>query len=99
MDAATRQLVRDRANHRCEYCRLPQEAAPFFTFHIEHIRARKHGGRDEPQNLALACPDCNRFKGTDLRTVDPDTDQETAIFSPRIHSWDDHFKCDAMGLT
>lgn len=40
MDAALRELVRRRASGRCEYCRLPQDAAPYFTFHVDHIRAR-----------------------------------------------------------
>ena len=98
MDAATRQLVRQRANQRCEYCQLPQTAAPFFSFHMEHIRAKKHGGKDDPQNLALACPDCNRFKGTDLVTIDRETDQEVALFNPRVHTWDDHFVWDAAKI-
>jgi 5-methylcytosine-specific restriction endonuclease McrA len=63
MDAALRKFVRERANGRCEYCMLPQEAVPYFTFHVEHIRARQHQGSDEPSNLALACPDCNAKKG------------------------------------
>ncbi len=56
MDAETRNFVRRRANKRCEYCWLPQEATPFDTFHIDHIIAKQH--LDEPDsrdNLALAC--------------------------------------------
>ena len=71
MDAATRELVRRRANGRCEYCRLPQDAAPYFTFHVEHIRARQHGGGDDPSNLGLACPDCNAKKGPNVATISP----------------------------
>jgi hypothetical protein len=56
MDAATRRLVRQRAQDRCEYCRMPQSAAPFLTFHVEHIQARQHIKDDSPDNLALACP-------------------------------------------
>ena len=63
MEASLRELLRRRATHRCEYCHLPQAAAPFLTFHIEHIRARQHGGDDDSSNLALACPDCNAHKG------------------------------------
>jgi hypothetical protein len=37
MDAATREFVWQRADRRCEYCRLPQAIAPFFTFHVEHF--------------------------------------------------------------
>ena len=55
MDAATRQLVRQRASNCCEYCRLPQATQPFVTFHIDHIIARQHGGTDNPDNLCLAC--------------------------------------------
>ena len=59
MDAATRQSVRQRALDRCEYCRLPQSAQPFVTFHVEHVIARQHGGTDHLDNLCLACERCN----------------------------------------
>jgi 5-methylcytosine-specific restriction endonuclease McrA len=55
MDAATRREVWSRAGSRCEYCGLPQEADPFLTFHVEHVIAKQHGGRDDLSNLALAC--------------------------------------------
>jgi len=83
MEASLRELVRRRATHRCEYCHLPQAAAPFLTFHIEHIRARQHGGDDDSSNLALACPDCNAHKGPNLTSVDPETEQVVALFNPR----------------
>ena len=91
MDAATRQRVRQRANHRCEYCHLPQSAAPFLSFHIEHIRASQHGGDDALDNLALACPDCNRHKGPNLSSIDPDTQQLVPLFNPRTNLWDECF--------
>jgi predicted helicase len=47
MDEALRHFVRERANHRCEYCHLPQDAEPFFAYHVEHIVARQHGGGKE----------------------------------------------------
>ena len=58
MDAETRQLVRTRANHRCEYCGIHQCIYPDFAFHIEHIVARQQGGGDELNNLALSCHLC-----------------------------------------
>jgi len=43
MDERLRQTVRERAGYRCEYCCLPQDAEPFFAYHVEHIVARQHG--------------------------------------------------------
>ena len=57
MDADTRQFVFIRALDRCEYCRLPQSAAPYFTFHVEHIEAQQHITDDSLDNLALADSD------------------------------------------
>ena len=102
MDAATRELVRQRARDCCEYCRLPQAAAPYFAFHVEHIRARQHGGSDAPINLALACPDCNAFKGPNLVSFDPETETRVDLFDPRVHSWNEHFAWNGaliVGLT
>lgn len=92
MDAATRQLVRKRANDRCEYCHLPQAAAPFLTFHVEHVQAQQHVEDDSLENLALACPDCNRHKGPNLTTIDPQTRLIVRLFHPRQDEWNSHFE-------
>ena len=92
MDAATRQLVRARAEDRCEYCHLSQAAAPFLSFHVEHIQAQQHIADDTPANLALACPDCNRHKGPNLTTIDPQTRLIVRLFHPRQDEWTDHFE-------
>lgn len=92
MDAATRQLVRQRAHDCCEYCRLPQAAQPFVTFQIEHIIPKKHGGSDDPANLCLACERCNSYKGSNLAGLDPATGQIEPLFNPRIQGWPDHFE-------
>jgi hypothetical protein len=90
MDAATSQLVRQRAENRCEYCHLPQEFSGL-RFHVEHIVARQHCGADDAGNLALACPECNLHKGTNLTGIDPDTSKVTPMFHPRRDKWEDHF--------
>ena len=90
MDAAISQLVRQRAGNRCEYCHLPQEFSGL-RFHVEHIVARQHGGADNADNLALACPECNLHKGTNLTSVDPDTGKVTPLFHPRRDRWQEHF--------
>jgi len=56
MDEALRQRVRNRAEGRCEYCRLTESAVPLITFHVEHVLPRQHGGADDANNRALACP-------------------------------------------
>jgi len=92
MDSAVRGLVRRRALSRCEYCRLPQSAAPLAPFHIEHIVARQHGGGDEPANLALACFHCNLHIGPNVAGIDPDTGALVSLFNLRTQFWDEHFE-------
>ena len=92
MSPATRARVRERAGHRCEYCQLRQENSPLAVLHVEHIIPRFHGGSDDPDNLALACIDCNLRKGPNLTGIDPETQRVTELFHPRRHRWDDHFE-------
>jgi 5-methylcytosine-specific restriction endonuclease McrA len=92
--SALRRLVTHRAGGICEYCQFPQTAS-FFAFEIEHIIAEKHNGITEAENLALSCPCCNRFKGTDLGSIDPATKQLTPFFNPRLQKWSDHFRLEA----
>lgn len=66
---ALRRLVYERAEGCCEYCLMP-ETAVFATHEIDHILAQKHGGKTEANNLALACALCNKYKGSDLASLD-----------------------------
>jgi hypothetical protein len=91
MDAVTRALVRERAANSCEYFRLPQEATPFATFHIEHITPKQHHGTDDPSNLAVACHHCNGHKGPNLTGIDPASGEIVPLFHPRRHGWPEHF--------
>jgi hypothetical protein len=50
--------VVQRAKRRCEYCQLAQICSNL-SFEIDHIIARKHGGRTVASNLALSCFYCN----------------------------------------
>lgn len=89
-----RQLVRERAGNCCEYCGLPQATARFLAFHVEHIRARQHGGSDDLDNLALACPDCNAHKGPNLTGIDPVSGECVQLFNPRSDLWTEHLAID-----
>jgi len=93
MDPVTADRVRERAEHHCEYCRLPQHTSALRS-HMEHIVARQHGGTNDAANLALACPECNFQKGTNLSGIDPDTGILTPLFHPRRDRWTDHFSRD-----
>lgn len=91
MNQQLRQLIRERTGHSCEYCHLSQAVASFAQFQVEHIRAKQHGGTDASDNLALACPRCNAFKGPNLSAIDPLTHEVTLLYHPRQLVWEDHF--------
>lgn len=92
MPSSLRQLVRDRAGARCEYCHLPDFAALASTFHVEHVIAKQHRGSDEPANRAWSCHRCNFSKGPNLSGVDPLTDNVVRLFDPRRQAWTRHFE-------
>ncbi len=91
MDAALERLVRQRADGRCEYCRLPQ-AWTRAPIEIDHIIARKHRGRTVAGNLAVSCYYCNVYKGPNLTGRDPATGKVTRLYHPRRHKWSYHFR-------
>ncbi|OQW86515.1 MAG: restriction endonuclease [Thiotrichaceae bacterium IS1] len=72
-----RRLVYERARGCCEYCLIP-ETVVLVSHQIDHIIAEKHGGLTEADNLALSCAVCNKHKGSDLASIDPDTNQIVA---------------------
>jgi len=98
---ALRRRVRQRARNRCEYCLLHQDDVAL-SHHIDHILPRKHGGHTVSGNLALACLECNRWKGSDLSAIDSATGAITPLFNPRAHVWQEHFALEGsqiVGLT
>jgi HNH endonuclease len=99
--APLRRLVEQRAGHKCEYCLLPI-AVSFFPHEIDHVIPEKHGGLTDADNLALTCWRCNRHKGTDLGSFDPQTGEFSFLFNPRTQQWPEHFslsQADLLGLT
>ncbi len=89
---AVRLRVRQRAENRCEYCRTRQEHEPFVTYQVEYVIPKQHGGSDDEENLALACPQCNLHKGPNLTGIDPETGAIEPLFNPRLQAWDEHFE-------
>lgn len=98
MSASLRLAVRKRAAARCEYCRLPDLVPHLMRFHLEHIRARRHGGPSSLQNLAWACARCNERKGTNLSGVDTDTNRVARLFNPRRDVWTRHFAWEGLRI-
>jgi hypothetical protein len=86
-----RQLVRGRANGRCEYRHLP-EALSGASFHVEHVVPFSRGGSALEWNLALACPRCNERKADRTDAEDPHTRERVRLFNPRRNVWSGHFR-------
>ncbi len=91
MRRSLRQFVRERAGHRCEYCHLPDNAAPA-AFHVEHVIARQHGDSDASDKRGWSCHRCNLKKGPNLSGLDPLTGKIAALFHPRRQRWPRHFQ-------
>jgi HNH endonuclease len=85
--------VAQRAMHRCEYCRAPEQVFNF-AFEVEHIHPRSENGSNDSNNLALACESCNLFKSNAIVGWDEETSQESRLFNPRNDDWDIHFRFD-----
>jgi hypothetical protein len=94
---ATRQVVRERAQRRCEYCHA-DERWQFVRFTIDHVLPQSVGGSDTADNLALACRNCNERRGNRLAGHDPATGEVVPLFNPRQEQWAEHFAWDATRL-
>jgi hypothetical protein len=85
-----RAAVLERAQARCEYCQVPEECE-LTAYEVDHIVAEQHGGATELENLAYSCFECNRYKGPNLTSIDPESSEVVLLFNPRAQQWDDHF--------
>lgn len=62
--------------------------------HVDHIDP---DGADEPDNLCLACGNCNLSKARATAAPDPETGEIVALFNPRKQLWAEHFQWIAEG--
>ena len=65
--------------------------------HVEHIIPLASGGETVIENLWLACPLCNGYKGIQTHAVDPETDERVPLYNPRTQNWREHFAWSADG--
>ncbi|GAB4053856.1 HNH endonuclease [Spirosoma litoris] len=91
VSATVRKRVAQQASYTCEYC-LAQDEGSFIGFEVDHIISRKHNGSNVESNLAYACPDCNRNKGTDIASINWNTQEIVRFFNPRTDIWAEHFR-------
>jgi HNH endonuclease len=95
--APLRDAVRSRSGGRCEHC-LVHEDDPFEPHEADHIIAEQHGGETTAANLAFACWDCNRRKGPNIASVDPESGEVVHLFHPRLQKWSEHFRLDGFRI-
>ena len=57
--------------------------------HIDHIQPN---GNNHPDNLCLACWNCNTSKHTATVSFDPETGKLAQLFNPRVQHWTQHFE-------
>lgn len=86
-----RRQTQERAQGRCEYC-LIHESDMYYPHEADHIIAEKHGGPTSFENLAWSCFRCNRYKGSDIASIDPISHKIIPLFNPRQQKWSRHFR-------
>jgi HNH endonuclease len=89
--------IRRDAKYRCGYCQLPQDLIPNML-EIEHLLPLAEGGESEEENLWLACRNCNSYKSSKTKAVDPETNHLVKIFNPRTQNWNEHFDFSQEGI-
>ena len=91
VSAELRRLVAARAGFTCEYCLIHQHDV-HFGCEVDHIVSEKHSGPTLAENLAFARFYCNRHKGSDIASMDPQTGKLVKLFNPRVDVWAEHFQ-------
>ena len=86
-----RRQVAERAEGICEYC-LIHERDTHLGCELDHVVSEKHDGRTTSENLAYACFCCNRHKGSDVASIEPESGELVRLFNPRTDLGSEHFR-------
>lgn len=89
--ADLRRRIVARAEEICEYCLIAEDDT-FYGCEADHIVSEKHGGRTDAENLAYACVSCNQAKGSDIGSINWDTQEFIRFYNPRTDRWAEHFE-------
>lgn len=92
-----RHRVRERAQGQCEYCQTQESIV--IEMEVDHIVPLAREGETELDNLCLACVSCNGYKRDFVSAIDPVTGVESALYNPRLHEWNEHFRWDESRTT
>jgi hypothetical protein len=90
MSPKLKNLVYNRANGLCEYCKSPANISSQ-PFVVEHIFPISKGGETFETNLALSCQGCNNHKYNKIEGLDFLTNEIVMLFNPRLDFWLNHF--------
>ncbi len=90
--------------HLCCYCGLPDPAVHGLDWDVEHITPRKLHPEFmfTPENLAVACRECNGHKGSKETLLDPSasayplTADAFLIVHPHFDDWAEHILRDHL---
>lgn len=94
--AAVRRHVAARAQWRCEYFGIA-ETDTWFGCEVDHVVSEKHEGSTIAENLAMTCVPGNRYKGSDVATINAEGNA-VRLFHPRQHLWAEHFKREGVRI-
>ena len=64
-----RQKIVEQSGNRCGYC-LGEQRYIFAPLEVDHLLPIAEGGTDDEENLWLACPLCNSYKGKQTHVID-----------------------------
>lgn len=91
-----RRQVAESSRHRCVYC-LSQQDVIGGRLTVDHIIPESLGGTTTPENLCLACWDCNLTKQNRIAVIDPQNGEMVPLFHPNQQEWSIHFAWRAEG--
>lgn len=78
---------------KCEWCATTIVREPF---EVDHIISLSSGGSNTPNNLAVACPPCNRAKSSKHPArFSQETFARTGIMTPLLQFVLDHYQIEA----
>ena len=87
------QKIVEQSRNRCGYC-LGEQRYIFAPLEVDHLLPIAEGGTDDEENLWLACPLCNSYKGKQTHGIGALTKRKVLLFNPRKQNWKRHFKID-----